>query len=113
PTPPQEDAPITNEASNAVLVDGAHVEESAASGSGGNPPREVRYGICNRCEAIIKANSSNSGTNGLKNHHELCERKFKELKAQPKLSYQVRKDGVVSKEDWVFNAEEVRLVLAK
>ncbi|CAN1185694.1 Putative AC9 transposase [Linum perenne] len=134
PTPPQEDAPITNEASNAVPVEES---ASAASGSGGiqskkrqlrsphwegftaiycmegNPPREVRYGKCNRCEAIIKANSSNSGTNGLKNHHESCERKFKDLQTQPKLSYQVKKDGVVSKEDWVFNAEEVRLALAE
>ncbi|CAN1120983.1 Putative AC transposase [Linum perenne] len=133
------EAPTTNEASNPMAADSPHAEESAASGSGtgslqpkktklrsphwigfttlycmeGNPPREVRYGKCDRCGTIIKANSSNSGTNGLKNHHESCERKFKESKTQPKLSYQVTKDGVVSKEDWVFNAEEVRLALAE
>ncbi|CAN1301792.1 hypothetical protein LINPERPRIM_LOCUS25127 [Linum perenne] len=71
----------THQASNAVE---SNVEATAASGSGiqpkkrqlrsprwegftaiyvmeGSPLKEVRYGKCNRCETIIKANASNSG----------------------------------------------------
>ncbi|CAN1140900.1 Putative AC9 transposase [Linum perenne] len=79
----------------------------------GSPLKEVRYGKCNRCETIIKANASNSGTNGLKNHHESCERRFSDSQKQSKLSYQVSKDGVVIEKDWVFSQEEVRLALAE
>ncbi|CAN1823563.1 hypothetical protein LINPERHAP1_LOCUS30427, partial [Linum perenne] len=87
PTPPQ-DAPTTNEAINTMTVDSAHVEESVASGSEVIHRERSVMGNATDVGKSSKLNSSNIGTNGLKNRHESCERKFKDSETKPKFSYQ-------------------------
>ncbi|XP_057796282.1 uncharacterized protein LOC131012371 [Salvia miltiorrhiza] len=78
----------------------------------GDPPILKKKAKCNRCGALIAADSSKNGTTGLKNHTEVCKRKHEASGGQAKLNYQpVPGDGSGVLSTWKFNQKESRLAM--